>query len=260
MKGTEEAVAGDFESWTMASRQPPSPSPSDRLPEFCRPNGGGLRTWREVLAFQNRVDLPLSARSACPGVSCLRRLPMRRCLLAVLASMYLAFVGCDDEPKPRRKSKPKADISATQPGTPAPTPSAPKRSTSPPPSAADSGPSQEQPVPSSPPSAPTPPPPTATAQLPIQLSTGVALPQTGPEGTLMGFSVDYEFAQGEPNAEGYVWVIERARGAAGRQNRKLSQKGNLVVLIQGWQPEDGPFKSHIEDSKGTRQSESIEMR
>jgi hypothetical protein len=185
---------------------------------------------------------------------------MQRCLLAVLASMYLALVGCDDEPKPRLKSMPKADTSATQPGTPAPTPSAPKPSTSPPPTATDSGPSQEQPVPSSPPSAPAPPPPTAPAQLPIQLSTGVALPQTGPEGTLMGFSVDYEFAQGEPNAEGYVWVIERARGAAAKQKAKLSQKGNLMALIQGWQPEDGPFKSHIEDSKGMRQSDSIEMR
>ena len=32
-----------------------------------------------------------------------------------------------------------------------------------------------------------------------------------------------------------------------------------MVLIQGWRPEDGPFKSHIEDAKGTRLSESIEM-
>ncbi len=32
-----------------------------------------------------------------------------------------------------------------------------------------------------------------------------------------------------------------------------------MALIQAWQPEHGPFKSHIEDLKGTRLSESIEM-
>ena len=76
----------------------------------------------------------------------------------------------------------------------------------------------------------------------------------------MSFSVDYEFAQGEPGSEGHVWVIERAHGAAAKQKVKLSQKDNLMVLIQGWQPEDGPFKSHIEDTGGRRLSESIEMR
>jgi len=76
----------------------------------------------------------------------------------------------------------------------------------------------------------------------------------------MSFSVDYEFSQGEPNSRGYVWVIERAHGVAGKQEVQLSEKGNLMVLIQGWQPEDGPFKSHIEDAKGTHLSESIEMR
>ena len=70
---------------------------------------------------------------------------------------------------------------------------------------------------------------TAPAQLRIELSTGVALPQTGPEGTLMAFSVDYEFAQGEPNAEGYTWVIERAHGGPARQQVSLSAKGTLQV-------------------------------
>jgi hypothetical protein len=38
----------------------------------------------------------------------------------------------------------------------------------------------------------------AANQPAIQLSAGVALPQTGPDGTLMSFSVDYAFLQGEP--------------------------------------------------------------
>jgi hypothetical protein len=104
-----------------------------------------------------------------------------------------------------------------------------------------------------------PPPSMAQPALSIQLSTGVALPQTGPEGTLMSFSVDYEVGQADPSSAGYVWVIERAHGAAHKQKAQLAKKGNLMVLIQGWQPEDGPFKSHIEDAKGTRLSESIEM-
>ena len=32
-----------------------------------------------------------------------------------------------------------------------------------------------------------------------------------------------------------------------------------MTLIQGWRPEQGPFHSHLEDSKGDRVSESIEM-
>ena len=57
------------------------------------------------------------------------------------------------------------------------------------------------------------PPSAGTNQTSIQLSAGVALPQTGPDGTLMSFSVDYEFAQGEPSTDGDFWVIERARQA-----------------------------------------------
>ena len=75
----------------------------------------------------------------------------------------------------------------------------------------------------------------------------------------MSFSVDYELSQGEPGSKGYVWVIERAHGASGKQQVQLSEKGTLMVLIQGWRPEDGPFKSHIENAKGTRLSESIDM-
>jgi hypothetical protein len=111
------------------------------------------------------------------------------------------------------------------------------------------------------PAAPEPTPPAVAAQTSIQLSTGVALPQTGPEGTMMMFSVDYEFTQGTPDSQqGYVWVIERTHGAAARQRVRLATKGTLQTPIQKWRPEDGPFNSHLEDRKGNRVSESIEMK
>jgi len=109
------------------------------------------------------------------------------------------------------------------------------------------------------PATPEPPPPAAASLASIQLSAGVALPQTGPDGTLMSFSVDYEFVQGDPSAEGYAWVIERAHGGPARQQVRLSGKGTLQVLIPGWRPENGPFQMHIEDRKGNRLSESIEL-
>ncbi len=77
----------------------------------------------------------------------------------------------------------------------------------------------------------------------------------------MSFSVDYEFAQGQPNTAGYIWVIERARGAAAKLPVKLAAKGNLQIVMTttNWRPEEGPFHSHIEDRQGNRVSESIEM-
>jgi hypothetical protein len=110
------------------------------------------------------------------------------------------------------------------------------------------------------PTAPNPPPVAATQQT-IQLATGVALAQTLPdEGTVMMFSVDYEVAQGEPSPSGYIWVIERARGVPAKLEVKLTAKGTLEsALTAHWRPEDGPFHSHLEDRKGNRVSESIEM-
>jgi hypothetical protein len=102
---------------------------------------------------------------------------------------------------------------------------------------------------------------TATqSQQAIRISAGVALPQTGPEGTLMSFSVDYEFTQGEPVSSGYIWVIERAHGDPARQPVQLVRQGNLPILIQGWRPEDGPFQTRIEDRSGNRLSAVIELR
>lgn len=114
--------------------------------------------------------------------------------------------------------------------------------------------------------APSPPAPSATpqssasVQLPIRLSTGVALPQTGPEGTLMSFSVDYHFDQGDPNPAGYSLVIERTQGAPARRSVRLAKQGELPILVPGWRPEDGPFHAHIEDLNGNRISQLIDLR
>jgi hypothetical protein len=85
------------------------------------------------------------------------------------------------------------------------------------------------------------------------------LAQSGPEGTMMMFSVDYEL-EGRPNTSGYIWVIERAHGAAAKLEVKLAEKGTLETsLTVNWRPENGPFHSHLEDRQGHRLSESIEM-
>jgi hypothetical protein len=104
------------------------------------------------------------------------------------------------------------------------------------------------------PAPPAPPNPT-----PIKLSAGVALPQLGPEGTLMMFSVDYRFMEGRPNAEAkYAWVIQPAKGDPLEQEVKLKRAGNLQAIAPQWRPENGPFKSYIDEvsQDGTRQTRS----
>lgn len=81
---------------------------------------------------------------------------------------------------------------------------------------------------------------------PIKMSAGVALPQTGPTGTLMSFSVDYRFREGGPDAAAkYVWVVERSKGEPHRQPVQLNSSGNLRTFLPEWRPEEGPFRSHI---------------
>lgn len=98
-------------------------------------------------------------------------------------------------------------------------------------------------------------------QMPISLDLGVALGQPGPQGTMMMFSVKYEFVAGGPDPKAkYVWVIERAKGNTAKLAGPLKNSGELNTAITGWRPEHGPFKSHIEDANGKRLSDSIEMR
>jgi hypothetical protein len=187
--------------------------------------------------------------------------------MALIASVALAVAGCTENSTP----KPTGGTSLDRPARPLPPPPPPPSSSAtdavketpqqpvvvPQAAQPSASPVQPSPQPLTPP-APAPA-PSLPAQMPIHLATGVALAQTGPEGTMMMFSVDYE-VEGQPNTSGYVWVIERGRGNAAKIAVKLSSKGNLVTPTGvNWRPEDGPFHSHLEDRNGKRLSESIEM-
>jgi len=95
----------------------------------------------------------------------------------------------------------------------------------------------------------------------VDLSAAVALPMTGPEGTMMGFSVDYRLkgVAGPPQSS-YVWVIEGRPGKVYRLPVKLDAQGNLMFIIQEWRPEDGPFRCRIEDYTGRIVSPVVDMR
>ena len=102
------------------------------------------------------------------------------------------------------------------------------------------------------------PPPATNRQVAIRLSTGIALPQTTPAGTVMSFSVDYRFVRGGPDPSvPYVWVIEREGGPAGKLQVSLAAEGTLQTLAGGWRSRDGPFRCHIEDRQGNRLCDSI---
>ena len=107
---------------------------------------------------------------------------------------------------------------------------------------------------------PTSPPPAAYAQPSIRLSAGVALPQSLPIGTTMGFSVDYQFTGGEPGTSPYVWVIEVSKGQTIKQPVQLQARGTLQGFFPPLRPENGPFSTHIEDAHGNRLSKSLALR
>ena len=158
---------------------------------------------------------------------------MQRWFHAMLLSLVvMGIVGCSDDSA--SNVKPKTDASVVQPKPPPPPPPPPPSPTDvsgaaspkePAPTVQQPVATPQQPAPAVTP-APSPPPPAAVAQLSVRLATGVALAQTGPEGTMMMFSVDYEVAR-PPNSEGYIWVIERGTAKPGKVEVKLSAKGNL---------------------------------
>ena len=104
--------------------------------------------------------------------------------------------------------------------------------------------------------------PTPSRQPSIRLSTGVALPQSLPTGTAMGFSADYQFVQGEPSPSSpYFWVIRPSKGQPVKLEVRLKRKGTLPpTFVQQFRPEHGPFQGHIEDAEGNRLSPSIPLR
>jgi hypothetical protein len=78
------------------------------------------------------------------------------------------------------------------------------------------------------------------------LSRGVSLAQTGPEGTMMGFSVEYRVAGG-PSATGskHFWLIKPAQGSSSRQEISLRDRGTLEGFFPQYRPEHGPFEACV---------------
>jgi len=84
------------------------------------------------------------------------------------------------------------------------------------------------------------------AKWPGKLSAGVALPQTLPDGTQVGFSVDYRFRTYTPDPRAqYVWEIRKGDGSIERLVVQIAkQKGTLSQFLPV-RPEAGPFSSRI---------------
>ena len=79
----------------------------------------------------------------------------------------------------------------------------------------------------------------------VHLSAGVALPQTLPNGTAVGFSVDYQFKKGGSETQDkYVWIIQRRKGEPDIAPVNLAAKGTLQKFLP-WRPEQGPFESYV---------------
>lgn len=99
----------------------------------------------------------------------------------------------------------------------------------------------------------------ALGALPVQLSAGVALAQTLPDGTQMGFSVDYQYRGAAMSPVAAVWVIQRRSGAPARLRVQLQAGGNLATFVP-WPPDEGPYQCRIEDTGGRALSATESLR
>lgn len=157
--------------------------------------------------------------------------------LSVPAACFCLFTGCDlsDLTGGGRAAAPPASQAPSDPPAASPVASAPQGVAS-----------GVAPV-ALPPSSANPP---ATASTPpaapaIRLSAGVALAQTLPDGTAMGFSVDYRFVQGGPDSSTrYVWVIQPASGQPTVVPVELEPSGTLQTFTK-FRPEHGPFQCFL---------------
>lgn len=157
---------------------------------------------------------------------------MRSLLVVSAAALSLmGMAGCEANPAPSLQTDPPAPASTT---------SDPAGAQSP---AADAG-------------SPTAP----RSRVDIKLSNGVVLSETVSDGTVLNFSVDYQFVEGEPGTSDYFLVIDRASGPPATEFVRLGREGTLPVSLPGWTLEEGPFRSHLEDQDGHRVSDSIRMR
>ena len=99
----------------------------------------------------------------------------------------------------------------------------------------------------------------APADLPVQLSAGVALAQTLPDGTQMGFSVDYQYRDATTFPLAAVWVIQRPNGTPARLSVQLQASGTLATFVR-WPPNEGPYQCRIEDTAARPLSADASLR
>ena len=164
--------------------------------------------------------------------------------------------------QPELEATPPTDVSPSKEMPPESTgPTSPQ--SAPAPSVEASGPSQPKPSrdePSPPPSRPS----ASTdpwGPNTIRLSAGVALAQTLPTGTAMGFSVDYQFTANQPTGPiPLLWVIQDGKGHSVKQPVQMASRGTLQGFVTQFRPEHGPFNCHIEDKSSNRLSKSIALR
>lgn len=82
----------------------------------------------------------------------------------------------------------------------------------------------------------------------IRLRTAVALPQSLPTGTAMGFSVDYQFTGGTPDSQvKYVWVIKPPSGQVWESAVELQSRGTLQAFVPPWGPVSGNYEMRIDE-------------
>jgi hypothetical protein len=82
----------------------------------------------------------------------------------------------------------------------------------------------------------------------IRLRTAVALPQSLPTGTAMGFSVDYQFTGGTPDSQvKYVWVIKPPSGQVWESAVQLQSRGTLQAFVLQWGPVSGNYEMRIDE-------------
>jgi hypothetical protein len=90
--------------------------------------------------------------------------------------------------------------------------------------------------------------PAATSGVPpIQLSAGIAVPQSLPTGTQMGVSVDYAIRGALNRSSRYVLVISSEGGGNVEAEVKLATSGTLQDFVPKLRPEDRPFNCRIDE-------------
>lgn len=186
------------------------------------------------------------------------RLPTMISRISFLVMFVTAAIGCDDQWKvslqPADTKPPQGNVEQPMPGgtiVRSPTESRPTGTGSPSTSSPSTGSVSTG---------------GASNQPLIRLSAGVALPQTGPEGTLMSFSVDYQFTRGTPEPSStYLWIIERQDGPPVELPvRPIEFRGTMQALAGSWRPEQGPFRARFDEvtAAGSRRpvSASVDLR